>query len=218
MQGLRCCIVLLPIIGLVAACQTRSPDQPSATTEPSTPGDAPGGSTTAAPLVSATPVLPETPSVVAEAPREGPPVRLVLALNNPTMRGSDPSVQVEARLDTKLFLQNTSEATVQLNGMIPASFELQWRIVGADGVVWKPTFLPPPPPRPGKPIPVSVPAGATVEYCHLHGISGFRKPGDDTWYRVLPPGVYEVSVSGVRFEGVKEPLGSEPVRLKVRRR
>jgi hypothetical protein len=184
----------------------------------SEPIDTPEDSTAEAPLLSATPSPPETPTVVADEPREGPPVRIILTLENPTMRGSDPGVQMEARLDATLSLHNFSESTVELSGVVPASFELQWSIVGADGTAWTPTHLPPPPPRPRKPIPVSIPAGATVEYCNLHGISGFRRPGDDTRHRVLPPGVYDVSVRGVQFEGVKEPLQSDPVRLEVRRR
>lgn len=209
----RSLIASVALVAAVSGCRTTQPDTgmdgqaPAATPErpvpPAASTPSAGEPTTARPAPVATPT-------------SSPGVELILVLENPVMpAGGDPTVDVEARLDGALHVRNPSSQPVELVGQVPAAFELDWTIVGKNGVQWQPTFLPPPPPRPRPPVTLKVGPGATAPFCNVHGISGFRRPGEDQRHEVLPAGNYTVRVGGVRFRGMP-PLQSAPVDLQVK--
>lgn len=134
-------------------------------------------------------------------PTDGLSVRLVL--DHPTMpANAQPATDERARLDATLFLRNDRPTPETVETVIPAAFECEWRLTAADGSVWRPTFLPPPMPRPGgRPrVTVRVPAHGEAEVAPLHGISGFTAEGDPAAERrPLPEGTYQVVVSEIRL-------------------
>ena len=131
--------------------------------------------------------------------------------------GAEPQRSIEARLEGVLRVRNGSDAPVEIVAVIPAAFELEWRLLAADGTVWRPTFLPPPMPRPGgrPPRRFTLGPGAEELLTTLHGISGFFREGaEPSTFGPLPVGRYELVIGGVRL-GEGPPLETAPVTLRV---
>jgi len=169
---------------------------------------------------------PSAPSRAAETeveddrdavPRDELSVRV--ELEHPMMTaGADPMTEIEARLDAIVYVVSHAATERELTVPVPASHELEWRVVDASGARWEVTFLPPPVPRPGGPprTTVRVPAGGEARLADLYGVSGFRREGapPDQWTGTPPAGTYSIVISGFRLGG--EPLTAPPVQLVVR--
>jgi hypothetical protein len=212
-------IASVVFVAALAGCRTTRPDagtdgQPTVVTPersapPATLASSVGDEASARPA-------PDTSDAATGAVVPSPAVELLLVLENAVMAArADPSVDVTARLDGTLHVRNPSPEPIELVGQVPAGFELDWTILGTDGVRWRPVFLPPAPQRPRPPVTRKVGPGATEYFCNVHGISGFSRPGDDKRYRVLPVGKYTVRVGGVRFQGMP-PLQSAPAEFEVK--
>lgn len=119
------------------------------------------------------------------------------------------------RLDAVIHVRNVGQREITVEGALPLAHQLEWQLRAADGAAWQPTFYPPPMPRAGGPPRRSLvlAPGEEVPFCNLHGISGFQRPGSDT-FGPLPPGRYEVVVSGLRLGDTR--FAAPPVTLVVR--
>lgn len=138
-----------------------------------------------------------------------------LTLDHPVMPAmTSPSASVEARLDMTLHVRGPAGATVTM--VVPMAFELEWSLTASDGTVWQPVFYPPPMPRPGGPptTTVTIPASGEIAVGAVHGISGFRRPGDTSFQDGLPAGRYEVVVRRIDVGGVRR--DAPPMTLIVR--
>lgn len=206
-------VVALGIVALGCRPATRpmpegSTSRPDALLESS--GQPPETTTSEAPTsdptasVEAVPHAANGATTSADSPASGPIVARFV-LDHPVMAAkSDPSVDVESRLDGTLVLKNAGREPVIVTGKVPAAFMLSWEILGRDGSRFEPTFLPPPMPRPGgwPKRTETIAPGQELPFAALHGVSGYRRVGqaDSTWYRVLPVGSYTIVVSGLRFD------------------
>lgn len=190
---------------LLAACGSPSPPAPVEPAAAEPPDPAPADEPT------------DEPAGDDEVPTTGLSIRIDL-LHPEMPANGDPSVDLEARLDATLVLVNGEPSPRTVTAPIPSAHELDWIVEAEDGTRWRPTFLPPPVPRPGGPptATVTVPAGGEARFCDLHGISGFRREDQATADRrpALPRGRYRVTVSG--FALGDERLAAPPVALRVR--
>jgi hypothetical protein len=215
----RSLVVLVSLMAALAGCRTTQRDagtdgQTTAAT-PERPAPRATWAAEADDEASARPA-PDTSAAATGAAMPSPVVELLLVLENPVMSArSDPSVDVAARLDGTLHLRNPSSEPIELVGRVPAGSELEWTILGTDGVRWRPVFLPPAPQVPRPPAAWKVGPGATERFCNVHGIVGFSRPGDDKRYRVLPVGKCTVRVGGMRFQGMP-PLQSSLAEFQVK--
>jgi hypothetical protein len=100
----------------------------------------------------------------------------------------------------------------------PTTSELTWTLTREDGAVFVPTFLPPALlPQGGRPrTQFLLQAGKGRAFANVGGISGFYPQGEATDNGApLPPGRYEVQVSGVTL-GSDAALSAPPVSLTAR--
>lgn len=164
---------------------------------------------------TADPVPATDPTPAADPPPNGElAVRLALVRAQiPAM--TSPMSSEDARLEATLFVRGAAGTSVTT--VVPMAHELDWVLTAGDGTRWEPMFLPPPMPRPGGPptTTVTIPDSGETQLGTVHGISGFRHPGNTDWQEGLPAGTYEVRVSGFDLgEGARR--DAPPVTLTVR--
>jgi hypothetical protein len=145
------------------------------------------------------------------AARDGLCVRLVL--DRPTMiEGGEVSTDIDSRLDGVVHIRNLAAAPRRYFVNLRPAHALTWKIEGEDGSRWRPTFLPPPMPRPDPPPQwLTLAPGEERPYGHVHGVSGYERAdrASDRHYQVLPAGRYAITLEGITVGGVDGTLASK---------
>ena len=123
-------------------------------------------------------------------------------LKEPVVRaGGDAATSPGALLKGQLFIVNGTNREQTVSVVDYVAFGLDWSIQSNRGESWQVTLYPPPmPPEGGIPaIELTIPPGQEALLSGLGAISGFKRSGDEQWYRALPEGCYSITISGVKL-------------------